>query len=99
MAKRKRARADEKTEAAGQAMGHAAAADKPKRGRKKRDKTAAEQKPPADPFGEVLPGYEELGSPADGNWKPTGLAERDLATLESQERFLFRLMMLRKAEM
>ena len=63
-----------------------------------KQKTAAEQKPPAQPFGDVLPAYSDRGSPADGNWKPSGDPERDIAALESQERFLFRIMVRAKHE-
>jgi hypothetical protein len=69
--------------------------ERPKKGGK--TKPPRPHKSPADPFGEQLPNYQQ-GSPADGNWKPTGEAETDLATLEQQERYLYRLMMLRKAE-
>lgn len=75
------------------------APEKPKRGRKpKAAKAAAEQKPPAQPFGDALPGGKEHGSPADRNWMATGDPERDVATLESQERFLYRVMVRYGAE-
>lgn len=94
MAKRKRAR-----QADGPDFGDEAPRPEPeKRGRKAKEKTAAEQKPPADPFGDMLANYADRGSPADGNWKPSGDPETDLATLESQERALRSMMNLRKAE-
>lgn len=57
----------------------------------------ATAKPPADPFGEVLPNAADQGSPADKNWKPKGDPTTDIATLEAQERFLYRLMVRSKA--
>lgn len=63
-----------------------------RRGRKERA-IAKEQKPPANPFGTILPNADQQGSPADKNWKPTGDPVTDIATLESQEKFLYRMMM------
>lgn len=73
------------------------AADAGKPGRKK----AADKKPaapPAQPFGDVLPNAAEQGSPADKTWKPKGDPLADIATLESQERYLYRIMERAKAE-
>lgn len=64
------------------------------------EEAAAAPKPPAEPtkpFGPELPNAENFGSPADGNWKPTGQQEQDVATLEAQERYLYRLMNKSKA--
>lgn len=83
----------------------AAATKKPTKkrtqGKAKKARTAkakAPARPPAKPFGDVLPNYDRQGSPADKNWKPKGDPISDIATLESQERFLYRLMVRSKAE-
>jgi hypothetical protein len=88
MAKKKAAAAAKKK------GGDAAAEPKPK----KEKKAAKQHKPPAEPFGDKLPNAATQGSPADRNWKPTGDAEQDISTLESQERYLYRVMVMAKAE-
>lgn len=54
-------------------------------------------KEPVMPFGEELPGAQKHGSPADGNWKPTGQQLQDVSALESQEKYLYRMMTKAKA--
>lgn len=70
----------------------------PKEKKAKAKKAPKVHQPPAEPFGDVLPNYERQGSPADKNWKPKGDPVSDIATLESQERFLYRIMVRSKAE-
>ncbi len=54
-------------------------------------------KEPVMPFGDQLPNASKQGSPADGNWKPTGQQLQDVSALESQEKFLYRMMTKAKA--
>lgn len=81
------------------AVGSTTTTEKTKGKGKKGDKALVgkEHKPPADPFGDVLPNASNQGSPADKNWKPKGDPTADIATLEAQERFLYRLMVKAKA--
>lgn len=65
---------------------------------KKGKKAVAEHKPPVDPFGNIVPNASQLGSPADGNWRPSGDPIVDVAALEAQESFFFRWMSRKKAE-
>lgn len=65
---------------------------------KGKTKPAGPAKAPAEPFGDMLPNATEQGSPADGTWKPKGDPVADIATLEGQERFLYRVMVKAKAE-
>jgi hypothetical protein len=54
-------------------------------------------KEPVMPFGDELPSASKFGSPADGNWKPTGQQLQDVSALESQEKYLYRTMTKAKA--
>jgi len=78
----------------------AAAADPEKKGkgRKGKKEPAKNPKEPVMPFGDTLPSYTQLGSPADGNWKPTGKQIQDVSGLEAQEKFLYRMMTKAKAQ-
>jgi hypothetical protein len=71
-----------------------AANPKPKAEKKQPTKNPKE---PVMPFGDELPNASKLGSPADGNWKPTGQQLQDVSALESQEKFLYRMMTKAKA--
>ena len=66
----------------------------------KKEKPAKIPKPakePVMPFGDALPSASKFGSPADGNWKPTGQQLQDVSALESQEKYLYRVMTKAKA--
>lgn len=66
--------------------------------KKKADPVPKKKAEPVMPFGDELPSAQKFGSPADGNWKPTGQALSDVATLESQEKYLYRKMMKANAQ-
>ncbi len=70
----------------------AAAPKKPKPAKIKKN-----PKEPVMPFGDELPSAQKFGSPADGNWKPTGQQLQDVSALESQEKYLYRAMTKSKA--
>lgn len=70
-------------------------AAKPKAEKKQPTKNPKE---PVMPFGDELPSAQQHGSPADGNWKPTGKQLQDVSALEAQEKYLYRMMTKSKAQ-